>query len=150
MMDKGGPLPNDWELHAPTDGSHSVRVLVADDENTHLFLLELFLKKWGYEVVSVDNGTDALRALENENRPCVVILDWLMPGLTGLEVAEELRKDSGKANLYLLMLTSKAQQSDRTRAFAAGVDDYMTKPFDPEELRQRLIAGQRLIESRRQ
>jgi len=125
------------------------RVLVADDESAHLFLLELFLKKWGYEVALVDNGTDALRYLTENSGPMLVVLDWVMPGLTGLQVAEQLRDHPGRANLHILMLTSNAQQSDRAKAFAAGVDDYLTKPFDPEELRQHVLAGQRLLESRR-
>ena len=125
-----------------------MKVLIADDEPMHTFLLEMFLKKWGYEVTSTDNGQEALRLLRGESAPCVAILDWKMPGLEGVEVCRELRKTSEKSNIFILLLTANAQVVDRQQAMEAGVDDYMTKPYDPEELRQKLGDACRVLESK--
>jgi len=117
-----------------------MKVFVADDEAVHVFLLELFLKKWGFEVRSTDNGRDALRELESEESPCVAILDWEMPGLEGVEVARTIRK-IGKPNIYILMLTAKSQAADRAKALEAGVHAFMTKPYEPEQLRLSVLAA---------
>jgi len=125
-----------------------VKVLIADDEPVHTFLLEMFLKKWGYEVTSTDNGQEALRLLRGESAPCVAILDWKMPGLEGVEVCRELKKTSKNSNIFILLLTAKAQVVDRQQAMEAGADDYMTKPYDPEELRCKLLKGCQIIKSK--
>jgi DNA-binding response OmpR family regulator len=122
-----------------------MKVLIADDESTHAFLLELFLKKWGYEVFSTDNGQEALRELEREESPCIAILDWEMPGLDGVEVTQTIRR-TGKRNIYILMLTAKTQAVDRAKALQAGVHVFMTKPYEPEELRVHLLAGRKELE----
>ena len=125
-----------------------MKVLIADDEPMHTFLLEMFLKKWGYEVTSTDNGLEALRLLRGENASCVAVLDWRMPGLEGVEVCHDLKKSSENSTLFILLLTAKAQVVDRQQAMEAVVDDYMTKPYDPEELRQKLGDACRLLESK--
>jgi phosphoserine phosphatase RsbU/P len=122
-----------------------MKVLIADDENQHAFLLELFLKKWGYEVCSVDNGLDALQMLEIESSDCVAILDCDMPGLDGLEVTRRIRR-SGHRNIYVLMLTARTQADDRARAAEAGVDAFLAKPYEPEELRALIAAGRAALE----
>jgi len=125
-----------------------VKVLIADDEPMHTFLLEMFLKKWGYEVTSTDNGEEALQILLGESFPDLAILDWMMPKLEGVEVCRRVKNVFGKANIYILLLTAKAQVVDRQKAFGSGADDYMTKPYDPEELRCKLLKGCQIIKSK--
>ena len=122
-----------------------MKVLIADDEAAHAFLLELFLKKWGYEVFSTDNGQEALRELEREESPCIAILDWEMPGLSGLDVTKAIRS-SDHRNIYIVMLTAKSQAVDRAMALEAGVHSFMTKPYEPEELRLKVLAGCKELE----
>ncbi|HWP84731.1 MAG TPA: response regulator [Terriglobia bacterium] len=122
-----------------------MKVLVADAENQHLFLMELFLKKWGYPVCSVDNGAEALHLLETETEPCIAILDWELPGCTGLEIARRV-KASGRRNIYIILLTARTQAKERAEAAAAGIDLFMAKPYEPDELRQALAAGGRRLE----
>jgi DNA-binding response OmpR family regulator len=118
-----------------------MRVLIADDEPAHSFVLEMFLKKWGYDVVSVNNGLDALRLLQSQDQPCIAILDWNMPGMEGVDITREIKLRLRKSNIFVLMLTAKAQATDRAAALEAGVDLFMAKPFDPEELRKDLSAA---------
>jgi DNA-binding response OmpR family regulator len=123
-----------------------MKVFIADDENEHVFLLELFLRKWGYEdVFSTDNGEEALRELHGEDSPCIAILDWDMPGLNGLQVAETIKR-TGKRNLYVLMLTARSQAVDRAKALQAGVHAFITKPYEPRELRATLLTACKELE----
>jgi two-component system phosphate regulon response regulator PhoB len=125
-----------------------VKVLIADDEPMHAFLLEMFLKKWGYTVTIADNGESAKNLLVAETAPCVAILDWKMPGLTGVEVCRALKRQPEKSNIFVLLLTAQTQVVDRQRAVEAGVDGYMTKPYEPEELRGQLRSACALLESK--
>ena len=122
-----------------------MKVLIADDEAPHAFLLEMFLRKWGYQVFSTGDGQEALRMLDREQSPCIAILDWEMPGLDGVEVSRRIR-GSGKQNIYILMLSAKTQSVERAVALQAGVHQFMAKPFDPEELRRNLLAGSKALE----
>ena len=127
--------------------SAPVRILIAEDEPVHLFLLEMFLKKWGYEAISADNGREAWRVLDGEDSPRIAILDWEMPGLDGIEICRAVRRSGGRPYTYILLLTARAQKADIQKGLAAGADDYLTKPYDPEELRKRLLAGCKQLES---
>lgn len=119
----------------------SLKIIIAEDEPQHAFLLELFLRKWGYkEVRSYDNGGDVLRALESEASLCLAILDWEMPVMDGIEVTRKL-KTNGRKNIYILMVSAKTQATDRQKASAAGVDVFIAKPYEPEELRTALLRG---------
>ena len=123
-----------------------MRVLIADEEPPHLFLLEMFLKKWGHEVISTDSGTEAWKVLQQENSPRLAILDWQLPGMDGIEICREVRRTEEQPYKYMLLLTARAQKTDMLRGKAAGADDYMTKPYDPEELRERLLAACLILE----
>ena len=117
-----------------------MRALIADAEAVHTFLLEMFLTKWGYEVSSTDSGTEAWEILCEENSPRIVILDSDLPGMDGLEICRELRRNQSgdQAHTYILLLSAHAQQSDFQTGMAAGADDYLAKPYDPAELQKRL------------
>jgi CheY-like chemotaxis protein len=126
-----------------------LKVLIADDDTVHTFLLEMFLKKWGYEVTSTDNGAEALQMLRAENSPCIAILDWQMPRLTGDEVCREVKDSLPDSSIFVIMLTANAQLKNRQQATAAGVDAFMTKPYEPEELKEKLREASQLLESKR-
>jgi diguanylate cyclase (GGDEF)-like protein len=92
------------------------------------------------------DGVEALEILQQEHAPALAILDWMMPGMTGLEVCRRLRQRSREPYTYILLLTSKSQKEDLIEGMEAGADDYITKPFDQHELQVRLRAGTRLVD----
>lgn len=109
------------------------RILVADDDQDLNDLVTMKLEAAGHEVVSVVDGENALsRALSD--KPDLIVLDWMLPRRNGLEVCREVRSDPGLSGTRILMLTARAQEVDVERAFAAGAEEYITKPFSPREL----------------
>jgi len=116
-------------------------LLVDDDENVHEFL-NLYLKKEGYNTISAFNGNDALK-LFRESSPSVIILDVMMPGLDGLVVCREIRKES---KVPIIMLTAKGEDIDKILGLEIGADDYITKPFNPREVAARIKAVLRRVE----
>lgn len=114
-------------------------VLVADDDADVLALVVRRLERDGYEVLTARNGGDALRAAQ-EHVPDLAVLDVMMPQLTGYEVTEHLRKDPATERIPVILLTARVQEADVSRGFAAGADDYIKKPFSPQELRSRVQA----------
>lgn len=127
----------------PTSG---LRVLIADDSSVSRHLLEATLRKWGYQVVAVEDGEKAWKVLQRDDRPDVVILDWVMPGLTGPEVCRLVRRQNTGKYTYLILLTSKSLKQELIEGMEAGADDYLTKPFDQHELQVRLRAGVRVVD----
>ncbi len=123
-----------------------MRVLIADDSVVSRRLLEATLRKWGYEVVSAADGAGAWNILQHADAPDLAILDWMMPGLTGLEVCHRLRQMSRERYTYILLLTSKSEKDDLIEGMESGADDYLVKPFDQHELKVRLRAGTRIVE----
>jgi two-component system phosphate regulon response regulator PhoB len=109
------------------------RVLVVDDEPDIVALVAYHLAKSGYSVSTAASGTEGLAAARRE-KPSLVILDLMLPGLSGLEVMEELRGDNATSGIAVLMLTARREESDRIRGLSLGADDYLTKPFSPQEL----------------
>ena len=129
-----------------TEQNHAKRILVAEDDPVSRRMLEAFLTKWGYQVVSVANGSDALRILEAEDAPPLAVLDWMMPGLEGPQVCQRVREQLDRPYVYVLLLTARTQKDDLLRGLESGADDYLTKPFDAQELRARLQVGQRILD----
>ena len=121
------------------------RVLIAEDHYVSRHLLERNLTMWGFDVTAVADGDLALQVLEGENPPSLVILDWSMPKIDGLEVCRRVRGRKGQPFTYLLLLTARSDVDEIATAFAAGVDDYVTKPFDADELRARLNVARRVV-----
>jgi len=115
------------------------RILIVEDEPDVLLLLENRVRGAGHEVMSASDGERGLE-LALEERPDLVILDWMMPKLDGIEVLERLRADGPGRDIKVLMLTARSQQKDVERAFAAGADDYIVKPFSSRELIERIAA----------
>jgi two-component system cell cycle response regulator len=123
-----------------------VKILIADDSIVSRHLLEATLRKWGYEVMVACDGAEALEILQREDAPALIILDWMMPGMTGVEVCRRIRQRDSEPYTYILLLTSKSQKEDLIEGMDAGADDYITKPFDQNELQVRLRAGTRLVD----
>lgn len=123
-----------------------MRILIADDEPIPRRLLEASLARAGYQVVAARDGEEAWQMLQSEDAPRLAILDWLMPGLDGVEVCRRIRQRTDVPYVYIVLLTSKDRKEDVIEGMEAGADDYLTKPFDPQELHVRLRAGQRIID----
>ena len=123
-----------------------MKVLVADDEAVSRRMLSEMLKRWGYEVVSARDGLEALECLNSDDPPRLTILDWMMPGASGLEVCRTVRHRNREPYIYIILLTSRDRREDIIEGLEAGADDYITKPFDPHELKVRLRAGRRILD----
>jgi sigma-B regulation protein RsbU (phosphoserine phosphatase) len=121
-----------------------MRILIADDDPVSLRLLARTLENWGHETVLARDGEEAWRLFQGGTIH-VVISDWVMPGMDGLELVRRIRGLSGPAYVYVILLTAKAQPSDLVEGMNAGADDFITKPFDQAELRVRLGAGERVV-----
>ena len=124
----------------------SMRILIAEDERDSRHLLEVMIRKWGYEVVSTSDGAEAWEVLNKEDAPSLAVLDIMMPRMDGLEVCRRVREMHGGAPVYIIMLTAKTLQREIVLGLEAGADDYLTKPFDPGELRARIRNGERVLE----
>ena len=109
------------------------RILVADDDQDLNDLVTMKLEAAGHEVVSVIDGESALSHALSD-KPDLIVLDWMLPRRNGLEVCREVRSVPGLSGTRILMLTARAQEVDVERAFAAGAEEYITKPFSPREL----------------
>ena len=123
-----------------------MKILIADDSIVSRHLLEATLRKWGYDVTVACDGAEALELLQRDDAPTLIILDWMMPGMTGIEVCRRIRQRASEPYTYILLLTSKSQKEDLIEGMEAGADDYITKPFDQNELQVRLRAGTRLVD----
>ncbi|MBL8223651.1 MAG: response regulator transcription factor, partial [Bryobacterales bacterium] len=104
------------------------------------------LKKFGYEVVETTNGAAAWMALHQPDAPSLVILDWMMPEMDGVEVVRRVRATPTDRAPYLILLTTRGAKADLAAGREAGADDYITKPFDSSELRARVEVGRRVID----
>ncbi|WP_041077522.1 diguanylate cyclase [Thermotoga caldifontis] len=121
------------------------KVLVADDDKLYRVILEDSLKKWGYNVITAEDGYEALQMLEQPDGPQLAVIDWVMPGLEGPEVCRRVRQQRKMGYIYIILLTGKDAKEDILKGFEAGADDYMVKPFDPEIMRYKLKIGERII-----
>jgi phosphoserine phosphatase RsbU/P len=126
-----------------------VKVLVADDDVVTRRLLETTLRSWEYEVSSATDGAEALRILEDAAHPDIALLDWQMPERDGPEICRIIRARPQTLPIYLILLTTLGGRQNIVQGLQAGADDYITKPFDREELRARLGVGRRIVELQR-
>ena len=122
-----------------------MRILIADDELISRRLLQETLVRAGYEVTAVENGRLAAEQLCLAEGPRLALLDWVMPELDGPGVCREVRKRKDQSYVYMVLLTSKESKEDVVAGLESGADDYLTKPFDPEELKARLRTGVRIL-----
>ncbi len=126
------------------------KILIAEDDKVSHAMLVATLTKWGYEVVACTDGTDALGKLSQEDAPKLAILDWMMPGMDGIDVCSEIRLQNAEPYTYIILLTAKDSKEDMVKGLAAGADDYVTKPVNVHELKARLRAGIRVIDLQNQ
>jgi len=125
-----------------------MHVLIADDDRIAAAVLSRTLKQWDYEVTVALDGAEAWRHLQDaqaKGGPTLAILDWMMPHLEGAEICRRVRKEMPVANMYLMLLTSLESRSHVVAGLDAGADDYLVKPFDPDELRARVSVGVRVL-----
>jgi len=112
-------------------------ILVVEDEEALALLIRYNLEKEGFDVKCVSNGDDALDSIE-KRIPDLVVLDWMLPEMSGIEVSNELHAMEYTKDVPIIILTARSQESDRLKGFSVGADDYMTKPFSPKELIARI------------
>ena len=122
-----------------------MRVLVADDCPVMRLSLKKHLIEWGFQPILVNDGKQALDALSSKYAPRLALLDWMMPIMDGPTVVRHIRNEDFGPYTYVVMLTAKSDADDLVSAFASGIDDFLTKPFNEDELHQRLRAGQRIL-----
>jgi sigma-B regulation protein RsbU (phosphoserine phosphatase) len=125
-----------------------MHVLIADDDRIAASVLSHTLQQWKYDVTVVVDGAEAwshLQAAQSTGTPTLAILDWMMPHLEGADVCRRVRQEMPLANMYLMLLTTLESRSDIVAGLDAGADDYLVKPFDPDELRARINVGVRVL-----
>jgi sigma-B regulation protein RsbU (phosphoserine phosphatase) len=123
----------------------TVKILIAEDELTTRMTVQVCLESWGYRVESVTNGIEAWDALKKPEAPHIAILDWEMPEIDGVEVCSRVKEMEVENPPYIILLTSRDSKTDIVKGFDAGADDYMTKPFNDNELRARVRVAERLV-----
>ncbi len=128
-----------------TDGSR-VPVLVVDDSPVQRLILKNCLIEHGFQPVAVENGEEALAILQTPDAPRLMILDWGLPGMSGIEVCRSIRASKAERYTYILMLTSKSDAAHVVTGLESGADDFVRKPFDPAELGARLATGCRILQ----
>lgn len=122
-----------------------MKILIADDDAVSRRLLQTTLERAGYAVTAVDDGAAAARALCEKDGPRLALLDWIMPGLDGPAVVRTVRQRREQPYVHMILLTSRQSKEDIVVGLESGADDYLTKPFDPQELKARLRTGERIL-----
>lgn len=133
------------EAEQETSGRR-LQVLVAEDNPVFQSMLRAMLTKWGYDVVIARDGNEAWDILQQQGCPRLAILDWMMPGMDGVELCRRIRAMAREPYTYILLLTSRTESQDLVEGMEAGADDYLTKPFNTHELRVRMRAGMRILD----
>jgi len=123
-----------------------MRILIAEDDPVSRRLLQAMLVKWGYDVQVTCDGAEALQAFQAEDAPRLAILDWMMPGMDGIDICRRIRQQKDGPYTYVIMLTTRNRREDIIQGLEAGADDYIVKPFDAHELQARVRAGRRIID----
>ncbi|HEV3062563.1 MAG TPA: response regulator transcription factor [Vicinamibacterales bacterium] len=122
-----------------------MQVLIAEDDRVTGEILARTLQRWSYETTLVGDGSQAWNMLRAATLPTLAILDWMMPEMDGPDVCRRVRAELPDANMYLLLVTARESRGDVVAGLDAGADDYIIKPFDPEELRARVAVGVRVL-----
>ena len=123
------------QTFAVVPSASPMRVLAAEDNPVFQSMLKGMLTRWGYQAVIARNGTEAWKILESGNAPRLAVLDWMMPGMDGVEICRRIRSANREPYIYILLLTARTESEDLIEGMDAGADDYLTKPFNAHELR---------------
>ncbi len=129
-----------------------MRILVAEDDAVTRRILDVTLVRLGWDVITAEDGNAAWRAFETlkgDDAPELAVLDWMMPGMEGIEICRRLRATPGFELVYVILLTSRGEKQDLSEGLAAGANDYIAKPFDPVELEARVRVGERMVKLQR-
>ncbi len=118
-----------------------MKIFIAEDDDASRKLLEIRLTGWGHETITVSDGYAAFDELQKDDAPKLAVLDWMIPGMDGVDICKELRKIHTTSPRYLILLTAKTQKEDIVTGLEAGANDYITKPFDASELKARIDVG---------
>ncbi len=124
-----------------------MKLLIADDELSTRTLLRTCVAKWGYTVVEAGDGLEAMTVLRSQDPPRIAVLDWMMPGLDGVEICSRLHDDPNEQMTYTILLTCKAEKEDAIHALDQGAHDFLSKPVHVGELQSRIAVGKRLVEA---
>ena len=122
-----------------------VKILIAEDEFTTRLMVQVCLENWGYSIDSVEDGKTAWDIMTKKNPPQIAVLDWEMPGLSGTELCRQIKRMDRRSPIYVILLTARDSENDISQGFAAGADDYITKPFNDDELRARIRVAERIV-----
>ena len=136
----------DTSTASPAPEGLGLRVLAAEDSPVFQSMLRAMLGKWGYDPVIARDGLEAWQALDSDDPPRLALLDWMMPGMDGVEICRRLRAKACEPYIYIVLLTARTTAQDLIEGMEAGADDYLRKPFAAEELRVRMRAGRRILE----
>ena len=128
-----------------------MRILLAEDSPVYRHMMSEYWKEWGFDPVVAKDGAEAWRLVKGPDAPRLIVLNWMLPGVDGIELCRRIRKlATGDMYAYTVILTAKAGKEDLAEAMEAGADDYLVKPFEPSELRARLFAGKRILDLQRE
>ncbi len=123
-----------------------MKILAAEDNPVFQSMLRSMLTKWDYDAIMARDGAEAWEVLQAQDAPRLAILDWMMPGIDGVEICRRVRAARREPYIYILLLTARTESGDLVEGMEAGADDYLTKPFNAHELRVRLRAGRRILD----
>lgn len=139
-------IPTDRNTDVPAKCS-DFRILLAEDSPVYRRLIETQFEEWGFSFVLAKDGKEAWKHLAGNDAPRLALLDWVLPEIDGVEICRRLRAPSDKLPYtYTILLTAKSKKHEMLEAMEAGADDFLAKPFDPPELKARLLVGKRIIE----
>ncbi len=127
-----------------------MKVLFADDDSVMRLSITRYLTLWGHDPVTLSDGAAAYAYLHGQEEPCLAILDWMMPDMDGVDICRALRQRQGGPFIYTILLTARTEKADLLEGLEAGAQDFLRKPFDPDELRSRLVVGERIIRYERE
>ncbi len=139
------PVSVQYALNAFASAGAAESVLIAEDDRVFRTLLQTWLERWGYKTTLAEDGAAAWRELQVEHHPRLLLLDWMMPGMDGVEICRRVRALSNELYCYILVVTSKDSKDDVITALDAGADDYIVKPLNMHELRARVQVGRRIL-----
>lgn len=122
-----------------------MKILIAEDDPIFRRILEANLLEWGYDIVVASNGSEAWEIIQKPESPSLIISDWMMPGMDGLTLCRKIRRMDVQGYVYFILLTAKGEKGDVIDGLEAGADDFLTKPFNQEELKYRTRIGERII-----
>ncbi len=127
-----------------------MKLLIADDSMTQRIMLQSITGKWGFTPILAENGEQALEVLGKDNSPHLLLLDWEMPGIDGIEVCRRVRQRDDSDAFFILLLTGRTDVADIEQGLESGANDYVAKPFNNAELKARLENGRKLLDMQKQ